>query len=138
VRTRNASEDALDRLPGSPLVPRPRACPLFRHRPTVSLVLVGGQAERARVDLLIEEARHGRSGTLVILGEPGSEDVAAALRRCGGSDDVVRTQGVPAEAALAFAALHDICRPLFTNVGHAARAEVKALRAASVLSPLRC
>jgi DNA-binding CsgD family transcriptional regulator len=95
-------------------------------------VLVGRQAERARIDSLIDRARRGRSGTLVVLGEPGIGKTSLLRYAAGAADrmTVVRTQGVPSEAALAFAGLHDICRPLLANIGDREGMQVDALRGA--------
>jgi MoxR-like ATPase len=71
------------------------------------LQLLGREREREALDGLLEAARHGRSGTLVVHGEPGlgktalleaTIDSAARFR-------VLRTAGAEGEIELAFAAL---------------------------------
>src|SRR5215213_785568 len=95
-------------------------------------LLVGRQAERARIDAVIADARGGRSRTIVVSGEPGIGKTTL-LRYAAHTADrmtVVRTQGVPSEGKLAFAALGDICRPLLRNLEDLPAIQAHALRAA--------
>jgi DNA-binding CsgD family transcriptional regulator/tetratricopeptide (TPR) repeat protein len=77
-------------------------------------VLVGREPERALLAALVEAARHGSAGSLVVRGEPGVGKSAlldeVALQ--AGDASVLRTQGLEVEAPLAFAALHRLLRPL--------------------------
>ena len=77
--------------------------------------LLGRRRERNLVDHLLEQVRGRRSGVLVLHGEPGigktallqyAADSASAL-------SVVRAVGVESEMELAFAALHQLCAPMF-------------------------
>ena len=74
--------------------------------------------ERAALSGLLEEARAGRSGVLVMRGEPGTGktalldwvvESAAGLR-------VARVAGVESEMELAFAALHQLCAPMLDKL----------------------
>jgi DNA-binding CsgD family transcriptional regulator len=74
--------------------------------------------ERAALSQLLDAARSGRSGVLVVRGEPGvgktalldwAVDSAAGLR-------VVRVAGVESEMELAFAALHQVCAPMLDQL----------------------
>ena len=82
---------------------------------SVTGVLYGRDAERARLAALLEDAREGRAGILLLHGEPGVgksallEDLVAST---GGDVRVLRTQGLESEAPLAFAALHRLLRPV--------------------------
>ena len=75
--------------------------------------------ERAALSQLLEAARAGRSGVLVMHGEPGvgktalleyAVESAAGLR-------VVRVAGVESEMELAFAALQQLCAPMLGQLG---------------------
>ena len=75
--------------------------------------------ERAALSGLLEAARAGRSGVLVVRGEPGvgktalldwAVESAAGLR-------VVRVAGVESEMELAFAALQQLCAPMLDQAG---------------------
>ena len=80
--------------------------------------LLGRRCERNAVDHLLEQVRGRRSGVLVLRGEPGvgktallqyAAESASALR-------VVRAMGVESEMELAFAALHQLCSPMFDRL----------------------
>jgi hypothetical protein len=75
--------------------------------------------ERAALSHLLDGARAGRSGVLVMRGEPGvgktalldwAVESAAGLR-------VVRVAGVESEMELAFAALQQLCAPMLDKLG---------------------
>src|SRR5580692_127535 len=75
--------------------------------------------ERAALSQLLDAARAGRSGVLVLRGEPGvgktalldwAVESAAGLR-------VVRVAGVESEMELAFAALQQLCAPMLDQLG---------------------
>ena len=77
-------------------------------------MLLGRDSERAALDNLLEAVRGGRSGVLVLRGEPGvgktalldyATESAAGLR-------IARVSGVESEMELAFAALHQLCAPM--------------------------
>ena len=67
--------------------------------------LIGRERERAAIGRLLDEARCGRSGALVVRGEPGigkSALLEDAAEQAEGML-VLRTAGVDAESDLAFA-----------------------------------
>jgi DNA-binding CsgD family transcriptional regulator len=75
--------------------------------------LLGRGEERGRLDQILDDARRGLSGVLVLRGEPGvgktalldyAQAVAADLQ-------VIRIDGVETEMQLSFAALHQFLRP---------------------------
>ena len=80
----------------------------------VELVLHGRRQECAVLDGLLERARGGQSGVLVVRGEAGVGKTALLEYAVGSASDftVVRTAGVQSEMELAFAALHQLCAPL--------------------------
>ena len=77
-------------------------------------VLVGRDPERAQLGSLVELARHGSAGSVVVRGEPGIGKSALldAVVADVGDATVLTTQGLEAEAPLAFAALHRLLRPV--------------------------
>jgi DNA-binding CsgD family transcriptional regulator len=81
-------------------------------------VLVGRQVERARIDELLERVRRGRSGTLVVRGEPGIGKTSLLAYAAGAAADmaVVQTHGVESEAELVYSGLLDVCRPLLAHL----------------------
>ncbi|WP_345507619.1 helix-turn-helix transcriptional regulator [Terrabacter aeriphilus] len=101
------------------------------------LVLHGREPERARLGALVDQARAGIGGALVVLGEPGVGKSAllrdlSTLGRLsgeGGHVRVLRTAGVESESPLPYAALLRLLRPL-ANVDHLPRPQARALRIA--------
>ncbi|XVV17629.1 ATP-binding protein [Actinoplanes sp. CA-131856] len=81
-------------------------------------MLLGRAAERAVLDRLVSEVRSGESRALVMGGRPGVGKTAlldhVAEQAAGCS--VLRVSGVKPEQHLAYAALHQICRPLIDLV----------------------
>jgi predicted ATPase len=76
--------------------------------------LLGRERERAALDRLVEAAREGNGGALVVHGEPGvgktalledSVERASTLR-------IVRSAGVEGETELPFAAVQQLCAPI--------------------------
>jgi hypothetical protein len=81
-------------------------------------MLLDRLSERAALSRLLDAARAGRSGVLVMLGEPGvgktalleyAVESAAGLR-------VARVTGVESEMELAFAALQQLCAPMLDKL----------------------
>jgi DNA-binding CsgD family transcriptional regulator len=99
-------------------------------------VLFGREAELAAVEGLIAHARSSRSGALVIRGEPGvgkSALLRHAIERASGMR-VLRAGGIEAETELAFAALHQLVRPVLDRVGRLPDPQAAALAGALGLS----
>ncbi|MDX6410095.1 MAG: hypothetical protein QOE13_3166, partial [Gaiellaceae bacterium] len=74
-------------------------------------LLRGRQDECAVLDGLLEDARAGRSGVLVLGGDPGVGKTALLEYAIASASDmrVLRAVGVEAEMELAFAAVHQLC-----------------------------
>jgi DNA-binding CsgD family transcriptional regulator len=95
-------------------------------------VLHGRDMERARLAQMLEAARAGQASSLLIRGEPGMgksallNDIAAGDR----GFRVLRTAGLEAESALAFAALHRLLRPALDRLGALPAPQRRALRVA--------
>ena len=92
--------------------------------------------ERAALSQLLDTARAGRSGVLVMRGEPGvgktalleyAVESAAGLR-------VARVAGVESEMELAFAALQQLCAPMLDQLGRLPDPQRAALGVAFGLS----
>ena len=80
--------------------------------------MLGRRTERAALDRLLEEARLGQSGALVLRGEAGigkTELLEYAVGRAEGCR-VLRAGGVESEMELPFAGLHQLCAPLLTGL----------------------
>ncbi|APE38171.1 helix-turn-helix transcriptional regulator [Nocardia mangyaensis] len=74
-------------------------------------MLHGRETEQARIDDLITGARAGRSGALVLRGEPGIGKSALLDYAAAQGIPTVRSAGIESEAELPFAALHLLVRP---------------------------
>ena len=74
--------------------------------------------ERAALNQLLDTARAGRSGVLVMWGEPGAGKTALldyAVESAAGLR-VARVAGVESEMELAFAALQQLCAPMLDKL----------------------
>ena len=100
-------------------------------------MLIGREGECSRIDELLDRARLGRSGALVIRGEAGIGKTALldyASERADGMT-VVRALGVESEAELEFTALLDVCRPLLGHLPELPEHHAGVLRGALDLGP---
>jgi DNA-binding CsgD family transcriptional regulator len=81
-------------------------------------MLHGRREECAVLDRLLEGARVGHSGVLVLKGEPGVGKTALLEYAVGSASDIrwIRAAGVESEMELAFAALHQLCVPLLERL----------------------
>ena len=95
-------------------------------------VLIGRVPETARLRELVDQARHGTAGSLVVRGEPGvgKTSLLDELVREAGEATVLRTQGLEAEGPQAFAALHRLLRPLTRHREALPPPQARALRVA--------
>ena len=96
-------------------------------------MLHGRDDERARLATLMDDARGGRAGMLLLHGEPGVGKSALLedLIATAGSDvRVLRAQGLESEAPLPFAALHRLLRPVLGILDRVPAPQARALRAA--------
>jgi DNA-binding CsgD family transcriptional regulator len=95
-------------------------------------VLVGREQELALLAEIVEAARHGSAGSVVLRGEPGVGKTALLDELVGatGSATVLRTQGLEVEAPLAFAALHRLLRPVMRLRDQLPAPQARALRVA--------
>jgi len=100
-------------------------------------VLFGRATERARIERLLDDARAGRSGVLVLRGEPGigkttllrhARDLAEAMT-------VVTATGVEAEAEVEYSGLLELTRPLLHVLDEIPVHQADALRDALGMAP---
>jgi DNA-binding CsgD family transcriptional regulator len=98
--------------------------------------LIGRRHELDTVGTLVEHARAGRSGVLIVRGEPGigkSVLLEEVARRAEGFV-ISRVAGVESEMELAYAALQQVCRPFGAGVPDLPPPQRDALEAAFGLS----
>jgi DNA-binding CsgD family transcriptional regulator len=95
-------------------------------------MLIGRETETAGLGRLLEAARLGTSGALVLRGEAGIGKTAllehAAATATGFR--VLRATGIEYEAELPYAALHQLLRPLEDRIDGLAEPQARALRGA--------
>jgi DNA-binding CsgD family transcriptional regulator len=100
-------------------------------------VLIGRESECALLEDLLDRARVGRSGSLVVRGEAGIGKTALLEHAVGRAEGmtVVRALGVESEAELQFSALLEFCWPLRDHLAEISDHQAEVLRAALGLGP---
>jgi predicted ATPase len=95
-------------------------------------VLYGRDRERVRIGELLDGAREGSSGVLVLLGEAGVGKSALLddTRARAADMQVLLARGVQSEAQLPFAALHQLVRPVLGYLEAVPEPQARALRGA--------
>src|SRR5918993_1371601 len=101
----------------------------------VGTSLHGRTVEQERLLGLLGDARVGRSGAAVVVGEPGAGKSALLelVRTAAEGMVVLEAKGVESEARLPFAALHQLLRPVFGLLERLPPPQASALRAAFAL-----
>ena len=81
-------------------------------------MLRGRRDECAVIDRLLEDARAGRSGALLVRGEAGIGKTALLEDAIASASDLtlLRAVGVESERELAFGALHQLCGPVLDRL----------------------
>ncbi len=99
-------------------------------------MLLGRRSECAALDRLLDGARAGRSGVLVLRGEPGVGKTVLLdyVRERASGCRVLRAVGVQSEMELPFAALHQLCAPLMDRLDRLPTPQREALGIAFGLS----
>jgi DNA-binding CsgD family transcriptional regulator/tetratricopeptide (TPR) repeat protein len=99
-------------------------------------MLRGRRGECEVIDRLLGAVRAGRSGALVVRGEPGVGKTALLEYATGSASDlrVLRAVGVESEMELAFAALQQLCAPMLDRLGRLPGPQHAALGTAFGLS----
>jgi DNA-binding CsgD family transcriptional regulator len=100
------------------------------------ITLKGRDAERAALDQLLDAARSGESGALVVRGEPGIGKTALLEYAIASAPDFGLHQavGVQSEIELPFAGLHQLCAPLLDRLDRLPDPQHQALRVAFGMS----
>src|SRR5690348_6904284 len=95
-------------------------------------MLFGRDAEHARIAALLEDARQGQSGVLVLLGEAGvgKSALLEAARDQAADFTVLAGCGIESEAQLPYAGLHQAVRPILDKIDHLPAPQARALRGA--------
>ena len=94
--------------------------------------LYGRDAELAALSNLLDQARTGASGTLVLRGDPGIGKTALVTHVTAAADGfrVIRVAGIEEESELPFAGLHLLLRPVLDRVSALPDVQAEALRGA--------
>jgi predicted ATPase len=77
-------------------------------------VLIGREADAGRVERLVQDAREGRSGALLVRGDPGIGKTALLehARESGADLQLLVARGIEAESELPYSGLADLVAPL--------------------------
>ncbi|MGH3462419.1 MAG: ATP-binding protein [Kribbellaceae bacterium] len=102
-------------------------------------MLYGRADECASLERLLDEARAGRGGALVLRGDPGIGKTALLDHVSGHTSEmrVLRTRGVQAETRISFAGLHAALRPILSDVTSLPGPQAAALKGALGLAEAR-
>ena len=94
--------------------------------------LYGRDAELAVLGDLLDQARNGASGTLVLRGDPGIGKTALVTQATAAADGfrVIRVAGIEEESELPFAGLHLLLRPVLDRISALPDVQAEALRGA--------
>jgi DNA-binding CsgD family transcriptional regulator len=100
-------------------------------------MLIGREEERARIDRLLESARSGRSGSLLLVGDPGIGKTALLDHVAAQATDmrVLRARGMESESDLLFAGLAELLAPLLPLLDEIPPPQATALRSVLALGP---
>jgi DNA-binding CsgD family transcriptional regulator len=98
--------------------------------------VLGRETELAQLSELLESARSGRGGALVIRGDPGVGKTLLLGAAAESATDfhVLSVAGVQSESDLAFGALSTLLRPVLSGIGGLPRVQADSLGAAVGLS----
>ncbi|MBO1332150.1 LuxR family transcriptional regulator [Streptomyces sp. VRA16 Mangrove soil] len=100
-------------------------------------MLLGRTAECARLEDLVDEARAGRSGALVVRGEAGigKSSLLAFAESVAGDLTLLRTHGIESETGLPYVGLADLFRPVTDHLERIPGRQAAALTGALALGP---
>ena len=120
----------------TPVSPSVATGPETRGAPSPVRQLLGRERQRVALDRLLEGARGGHGGVLVVHGEPGVGKTALLeyAGEAGAEFRVVQTVGVEGEMELPYAALQQLCAPILELTERLPMPQGKALAVAFGLS----
>src|ERR671916_432466 len=100
-------------------------------------MFVGRERERARIDRLLQDARAGRSGAVLMHGEAGIGKTALMRWAIGQASGmrVLRARGIETESDIPFAGLAELVTPLLDRLDDIPDVQARALRGALALGP---
>ncbi len=100
---------------------------------------VGRDRELRALGALLDAAREGRSGAVLLRGEAGIGKTALLEQAASAAGGflVLRATGIESEAELAYATLHQLRRPLADRIDRLAEPQARALRGALGLADER-
>ena len=99
--------------------------------------MVGRKDERARLKALLDAAREGRSGAVLLHGPPGigkTELLRYAVEEARGFR-LLRARGMESESDIPFAGLAELVTPLLAHLDEIPEVQATALRGALALGP---
>ncbi len=104
-------------------------------RPSAA-ALVGREVEQAEIGRLVEAARDGLSGVVVVRGDAGIGKTCLldAVATTAADFDIVRLVGIESEMRLGFAALHQLLTPFLDGMDALPSPQARALEAAFGIS----
>jgi DNA-binding CsgD family transcriptional regulator/tetratricopeptide (TPR) repeat protein len=99
-------------------------------------MLHGRTRERVRVEALLDAARGGRGGALVIRGEAGIGKTAL-LQDAATVEGftILRTRGIETESEIGFSGLHDLLSPIIAGLSELPPRQAEAVSAALSIGP---
>ncbi len=99
--------------------------------------MVGRKDERARLKALLDAAREGRSGSLLLHGPPGIGKTALLKWTIEEAADftLLRARGMESESDIPFAGLAELITPLLGHLDELPAVQAAALRGALALGP---
>ena len=100
------------------------------------ITLVGRESEQAEIGRLVDRARGGLSGVLVVRGEAGigKTFLLDAAVSTAADFEIVRLVGIESEMRLGFAALHQLLTPFLDGIDSLPAPQAHALKAAFGIS----
>src|SRR5690242_1273839 len=114
------------------LTPAESSVGIARSGSTIEPMLCGREDEHSRIVALLDGAREGRSGVLVLRGDAGiGKSALLDDARAEASDmAVLASVGVESETHVPYAGLHQLLRPLLGSVDRLPDPQARALGAA--------
>src|ERR1700686_175445 len=100
-------------------------------------MFLGRDADSARIDALLEHARSGVSGMVIVSGEPGIGKSALLGYAVDTAVDmtILSTTGIKAESELPFSGLAELLHPILDHIGEIPPPQAAALAGALAIGP---
>ncbi len=100
-------------------------------------MFLGRAADRARIDALLDHARSGVSGMVIVSGEPGIGKSALLSYAVDAAVDmtILSTTGIKAESELPFSGLAELLHPILDQIGEIPPPQAAALAGALAIGP---